>query len=117
MKLSGAVARLSFLSVLTLRFAFGQLNSGEIRVSVTDPAGLALPSNLSLVSEASRTHRDVKTNDAGQFTFQHLPFGNYHLTITHSGFAPFSTMVDVDSAVPHEIKAQLNVQAASTEVV
>jgi hypothetical protein len=117
MKLSGALARLSFLTVLTLRFAFGQLNSGEIRVSVTDPAGLALPSSLSLVSEASRTHRDVKTNDSGQFTFQHLPFGNYHLTATHSGFSPYSTMIDIDSAVPHDVKIQLNVQTASTEVI
>ncbi len=117
MRVAAALTRIAVLGVLTLRFAFAQLNSGEIRVSVTDPAGLALPSSLSLVSEASRTHRDVKTNDSGQFTFQHLPFGNYHLTVSHSGFTPYSAMVDIDSAVPHDVKVQLNVRTASTEVV
>ncbi len=97
--------------------AFGQFETGEVRISVTDVTGLALPSTLTLVSESSRTSRESKTNDSGQFVFQHLPFGTYHLTARHPGFSPYSTIVDIHSAVPRDIHVQLNIKTASTEVV
>ncbi len=74
---------------------FAQFEKGELRVSVTDATGLALPSSLTLVSEASRTKRESNTNDAGQFTFQHLPFGVYQVTVEHAGFNPYSTIVEI----------------------
>ena len=93
-----------------------QLQNGEIRVQVSDPSGLPLPSSLALVSDATRTERSFKTDDAGRFTFQHLPFGLYHLTVDHAGFQPFSTLTEIRSAVPKEIHAQLSLRSASTEV-
>ena len=97
--------------------AYGQFETGELRVTVTDVTGLALPSTLTLVSESSRTRRESKTDDSGQFTFQHLPFGAYDLTAEHPGFSPYSTIVDIHSAVRRDIHVQLNLKTASTEVV
>src|SRR6185437_3280307 len=97
--------------------ALSQFETGELRVIVTDITGLALPSAVTLVSESSRTRRESKTDNSGRFTFQHLPFGAYHLTVEHPGFSSYSTMVDIHSAVPREIHVQLNLETASTEVV
>ncbi|MGH9663668.1 MAG: carboxypeptidase regulatory-like domain-containing protein, partial [Bryobacteraceae bacterium] len=97
-------------------FACAQLETGEIRLQVNDATGLALPSSGTLDSEASQTNRTFATDNAGRFTFQHLPFGTYRLTVRHAGFAPSSTLVEVRSAVPRDIRLRLSVQAASTEV-
>src|SRR5690348_7368050 len=92
-----------------------QFQTGEVRVSVMDATGLPLPSTVTLVSESSRTRREYKTNNSGQFTFQHVPFGMYHLTVSHPGFLPYSGVLEIRSAIPHEQKIQLNIQTASTE--
>ncbi|HEY7307705.1 MAG TPA: TonB-dependent receptor [Bryobacteraceae bacterium] len=107
--LAGIVAIPAFLSA--------QFETGELRVSVSDATGLDLPSQVVLVSESSRTRRESKTNDSGQFTFQHLPFGTYHLTVEHPNFSSYSTIVDIRSAVPRELRVQLTLKTASTEVV
>ncbi len=96
--------------------AFGQFQTGEVRVSVTDPSGLAVPSTVSLSSEATRTARVEKTNDAGQLTFMHIPFGVYQLKVERASFMPYSTLLEVRSAIPREVHVQLSVKAPSTEV-
>jgi carboxypeptidase family protein len=110
------VRRLALALACACPLLLAQLQEGEIRVKVSDPAGLPLPSSLFLVSQASRTERTYKSDDSGQFTFQHLPVGVYHLTVSHPGFAPYSTLVEIRSAVPKEIRAQLSLQFASTQV-
>ncbi len=105
------------LIVLAHRFASAQLETGELRVSVTDATGLALPSSVTLASESSQTHRDANTNDTGQFTFQHLPFGIYRLSVQHPGFTVYSTVVEIRTAVPRDIRVRLNVKTSSTEIV
>jgi outer membrane cobalamin receptor len=96
--------------------ASAQLATGELRLSVIDATGLPVPCSGTLVSDAPRIQREFETNDAGQFTFQHLPAGRYRLAIGHSGFAPSSTLVEIRSGVPVEIHLQLNVQPASTNI-
>jgi outer membrane cobalamin receptor len=99
-----------------LQVLYAQFETGEIRVAVTDATRLPLPSSLVLTSEASRTRREYKTNNTGQFTFQHLPFGVYRLTVQHPGFGSYSTTIDIHSAVPRDVHVELSVQRASTEV-
>ncbi len=103
--------------LLAVPAAFGQVDSGELRLWVSDSTGLALPSSGILVSDASQTRREFKTDDAGRFTFLHLPFGLYRLTVEHPSFLSYSTLIEIRSAVPMECRAVLRVQAASTEVV
>lgn len=105
------------LGVLASGFACAQFETGELRVWVTDATGLVLPSSVNLLSESSRTHREFNTNDVGQFTFQHLPFGVYRLSVEHPGFAPYSSIIEIHSEVPRDIHVQLNVKSASTEVM
>ncbi len=108
------------ITVIFLAFAqlaWTQLETGELRVSVTDATGLPLPSTVTLVSESSQTSRQFNTNDAGKFTFHKLPFGVYHLTVTDPAFTPYSTIVEIRTQVPREIHVQLNIKNASTEIV
>ena len=105
------------LAVLAHRIASAQFETGEVRGSVVDTTGLPLPSSVTLVSQSSQIRRASETNEVGQFTFQHLPFGVYHLTIEHAGFTPFSTVVEIRTEVPHEIQVQLHIKGQSTEVV
>ena len=97
--------------------AWGQLDTGELRLSVADSTGLALPSSGALVSEVTQTRRNFQTDDAGHFTFQHLPFGIYRLTVEHAGFGPASSLIEIRSAVPRETHVVLKVAAAAAEVV
>ncbi len=117
MRFARHLRRWVLFATLTSSFLFGQLENGELRLSVVDPTGLALPSSVTLASELSRTRREVNTNSAGQFTFQHLPFGIYHLTVEHSGFKSYSAVVEIRTEVPRDIHVQLSLQTASTEVV
>lgn len=105
-----------FFAYLIAIPVLAQFEKGSLRVTVTDPANLPLPSSLTLASDASRTHREASTGGNGQFTFEHLPFGVYRLTVNHPGFAPVNTLIQVHSAIPLDFKAQMQLQRTSTEV-
>src|SRR5581483_10997970 len=116
MQSAGHLSKWFVFGLLACRCATAQLETGELRVFATDATGLALPSSVTLVSQSSRTRREFNTDGAGKFTFQHLPFGIYHLTVEHPGFTPYSAIVEIRSAVPREIHVQLNIKSASTEI-
>jgi iron complex outermembrane recepter protein len=60
--------------------------------SVVDTAGRPLPNARVVVSEVARA---TTTNAAGEFTIRGLPPGEYHLSITHLGYAPGHLVVRV----------------------
>lgn len=105
------------LLLLSTVLAWGQVDKGELRLAVSDSTGLALPSSGVLVSNASQTRREFKTDDTGHFTFQHLPFGIYRMTVERAGFTPASSLIEIRSAVPRDLHVELKVQAAETEVM
>src|SRR5215469_15838807 len=105
------------LLLLTIGLAYAQVDTGELRLAVIDSTSLPLPSSGVLVSNASQTRRQSKTDDTGHYIFQHLPFGIYRLTVDHAGFTPSSALIEIRSAVPREVRLELKVQAAATEVV
>jgi hypothetical protein len=96
---------------------WAQVETGEIRLTVTDPSGLALPSSTgALLSEASNTQRVFASDDHGRFTFAHLPLGVYRLSVAHSGFQKYSTLVEVRSAIPCSVMAAMAIEPISAEV-
>src|SRR5580704_5171772 len=103
-----------FLSTISL---FAQSNSGELRLKVTDPAGLGLKISVTLISDAThfRAHYDSDAN--GYVIAKHLPFGLYRLEITGEGFAPKDDSIEIRSAIPTEYTAKLTIAAPSTSVV
>jgi hypothetical protein len=94
----------------------GQGNTGELRLMVTDPSGLAVKSLIQIISEANQYRRILSTDDQGTLTLQRLPYGVYQLQINQPGFAEVSQAVDVYSSIPTKHLIQLKVVAQSESV-
>lgn len=95
---------------------FGQSNSGGLRLRVVDPAGLGLQASVDLVSEANQFRQSYVTDEAGILVARNFPFGVYHLEVKRSGFALYSSAVEVRSSVASELRIQLSVASAKTAV-
>jgi hypothetical protein len=95
---------------------FGQTNSGELRLKVTDPSGLAVKAPIQIISEANQYRRTLSTDDQGTLILQRLPYGLYQLQINLAGFAEVSQSVDVHSSIPTEHSIQLKVVAQGESV-
>ena len=95
---------------------FAQSKTGELRLRVTDPAGLGLKSSVELVSESNQFRQRFRTDAAGALDAQRLAFGVYRLEVKREGFAPVSQSVEIRSAVPRELYIKLSVAGVNTSV-
>lgn len=91
--------------------AIAQSNEGELRLKVTDPTGLGVQCSVVLASEANQFHQEYSTGANGNLLARRLPFGIYRIEIAREGFAPFSRLVNVRSAIPVEYSVQLSLPA------
>lgn len=100
------IAGLFFLCAFPL---YCQSNSGELRLRVTDPSGLAVKTTVVIVSEATQYRTSLATGDQGTLDVLRLPFGIYQLGIAQPGFAVTSESVEIRSSTPidHLIQLQL----------
>jgi hypothetical protein len=105
----------AFLLVLSL-VQFGQSNTGELRLTVTDAAGLPAPSTVELVSEAIHLRQLFSTDGQGVLVARRLPFGAYRLAVTRDGFAPFVGLVEIRSALPTDYRVSLSISPLQTDV-
>src|SRR5690348_3106211 len=97
--------------------ALGQSNAGELRLKVTDPAGLGVKSTVVLTSEANQYRQGFVTDDLGGLAVNHLPLGIYRVTVEHAGFAVFSGSAEIRSAIPVQYEVKLAVAEVNTAVV
>jgi TonB-dependent Receptor Plug Domain len=104
---------LFFLFALPL---FGQSNSGELHLKVTDPSGLGVKTTVHLTSEANRYRGNLATNDQGSLHIQRLPYGIYQLEIDYPGFAVISESVEIRSSLPMEYRVQLKLPEVNQSV-
>ena len=99
---------------------FGQStsgNSGTIRGSVLDPSGAAVVgAAVDITNPVSHYDAKTVTDGQGKFELDNLPFNNYHLSVTAAGFQVHVEDVAVRTPLPLDVKAQLQVGAASTTV-
>jgi outer membrane cobalamin receptor len=93
-----------------------QSNSGELRLKITDPAGLGVKSSVQLVSEVNQVRRALMTDDGGNLVAKLLPFGVYRLDVQGEGFAPYSESIEIRSAIPTEYHVTLRIAPLSTSV-
>src|SRR5262245_7439129 len=95
---------------------FAQSSTGELRLTVSDPGGLPLQSQVALVSEANQVAQALETGADGTLIEKRLPFGRYRLEVTRAGFATFTALLDIESAVPTEYHVTLMLAAVQTQV-
>src|SRR5438552_6979570 len=94
-----------------------QSNMGELRIKVTDQAGLPIPCAVELVSQANEVRQKLDTDAAGTLAVKRLPFGIYRVRVEHAGFAPLAELLEIRSAVPKEYRVTLGVAPFETAVV
>jgi hypothetical protein len=95
---------------------FGQSNSGELRLKVTDPDGLGVKTAVRIVSDANRYRNSLATDDQGRLDVQRLPYGIYQLEINHPGFSPISEIIDIHSSIASELSIHLLLGAVNQSI-
>jgi hypothetical protein len=95
-----------------------QVNTGELRLRVTDPAGLGLKASVTVSSEANQFRNALTTSDAGELDLKTLAYGVYLVRVEKPGFAATTQTLDVRSALPaeHTIQLKLSTIKQSVEV-
>jgi outer membrane receptor for Fe3+-dicitrate len=111
-KVSCCLAVLLILSLIGM----AQSNTGELRLTVTDPAGLGLKSTVELVSEGNDYRHTFTTDSQGSLDAKRLPYGIYQVQIRVQGFAEVSESVEIRSALPLDRTIRLKVAAVSESV-
>jgi outer membrane receptor for Fe3+-dicitrate len=95
---------------------FGQRNSGELRLKVVDPSGLAVKTTVQITSEANQYRNTLTTDDQGNLDAKRLFYGIYQVQIEAPGFAPVSESVEIRSALPLDHTIRLKVATVSQSV-
>ncbi|MBV9669567.1 MAG: TonB-dependent receptor, partial [Acidobacteriales bacterium] len=92
-------------------------NSGEIRGTVTDASGAAVPAvQVTILNTDTGVTRDLTTNDSGVYDAVSILPGNYQLTFNKPGFEKLVRSGVNLTANPITIDARLSVGAAQQEV-
>jgi hypothetical protein len=75
------------IPALIAGIASGQMNTGELGGTVTDPSGALLP-NATIAAELSSTGLKFTalSNSAGTYLFAQLPVGEYSISVTSTNF-------------------------------
>lgn len=108
--------RLVIALVLGSVCALAQRATGELRITLTDPAGLALPASGTLRSLSTQDQRTIVTDADGRETLTAVPFGRYVLTLESPGFAPYRGTVEIRSEVPVALPVKLALKPVETAV-
>jgi hypothetical protein len=93
-----------------------QSTTGELRLTVTDPAGLGLKSTVELVSQGNEYRHTFTTDDQGNLDARRLPYGIYQVQIRMPGFAEVSESVEIRSALPSDRTIRLKLASVSESV-
>ncbi len=93
-----------------------QDRSGELRLSVADASGAALPAHGMLISQANHFELSFDTSPSGEYTAKKLPLGSYKLTLEQTGFAPYTVLIEIRSELPLKFSAALAVASVTQTV-
>jgi hypothetical protein len=110
---------LAMLVILALGLAANaQTFRGAINGTVTDPSGGSVPNAQVKATEAATgiDHATVTTSE-GQFSFQDIPLGLYKVTVTATGFPPYTVdRVEVVAGTIYTLNVRLSLQQQATTV-
>ena len=93
-----------------------QVNTGELRLKVTDSSGLGLQATVALSSEANQYFSELVTNEEGILRINTLAYGVYTLKVERQGFSPIAGTLEIRSEIPIEQILQLGIAPVSTVV-
>lgn len=106
----------ALLVLVLLQNAAAQIMEGELRLTVRDPAGRAVPARIELSGQSPQFSAGGEADSSGRLRLLRLPQGVYRLAVTHDGFQPFSQTIEIRSALPQSKTVTLNVATVTTEI-
>jgi hypothetical protein len=92
-----------------------QLQRGQLRPEVRDPAGAVSRARAEMLSQGKDFERSFQVASDGNYLLQDLPFGVYRLSVQVKGFAAWSDVVEVHSIVPLKVDVVLGVAPVTTK--
>jgi hypothetical protein len=104
------------LQIVLAGRGFAESNRGELRLRVTDPAGLGVKTTVHITSEANDYQNTLATSDQGSLTVQRLPYGIYRIEIAQAGFAETAQSFEIHSSIPAEFTIRLAVATVQESV-
>lgn len=93
-----------------------QSDTGELRLKVTDQAGLPIPASVEIVSQVNQVRQKLEASVEGTLVVKRLPFGVFRVQVARAGFAPLSELVEIRSSLPKELRVTLGVAPIETVV-
>lgn len=94
-----------------------QATTGTVQGQVTDATGATVSgASVTLVNSITNYKVTTKSDDAGAFRFQNVPYNSYELTVTAAEFQQSHQDIDLHSAVPLQVTIQLAVKGLRAEV-
>lgn len=117
MKVIARTILLVTIFALTMVPVWGQVETGTIVGTVRDTSGAAVAGATVTVRNVNTSaERSVTTGDNGQYTIPGLSPGIYELTVTSTGFAKFTSRVEVTIASVVTVEPQLSVSHQTTTI-
>ena len=95
---------------------FTQASMGELCLTVTDASGLPVQSAVELINEASHVRENLQTDVRGAVVVKRLPFGSYRIAVSSDGFASFTGLVEIRSALPTDYHVALGLVPVQAQV-
>src|SRR5271165_1631233 len=108
--------RLAGILSFLLSSLWAQRGTGELRLTVKDGTGAAIPAAIELSNDSTKTRLAIDLPPDGRYVFRNLPFGFYRLTANHAGFTPASELIEVRSESPQVRDIVLGLQPIETTV-
>jgi outer membrane cobalamin receptor len=107
-----------WMAILTLTAMplLAQTSTGELRLKVVDPQGLAAKTSVELRCDANQYQSVFTSDDAGEIRAKRLPYGRYEIRIEKAGFTAVSESVEIHSALPTERTIHLTLASADSSV-
>ena len=96
----------------------GQVTSGTILGTVTDPTGGTVPNaRIRITNTGTNISSDIKTNADGNFELPYLIAGQYEVAVEASGFKTFrQTDITLETDEKYRVDVKLEVGSASQTV-
>jgi hypothetical protein len=108
------------LSISLATFSYAQSssgNAGTVRGTVLDPSGAAIAgAAVEIGNPVSHYSLTTQTDSQGNFALNNVPFNNYHVSASASGFQRATQDVDVRSPIPLEVKISLKIGTETSSV-
>lgn len=95
-----------------------QITLSTVRGTVTDPSSAVISgAQISLVNVQTNQHREVETNQNGDFEIPGVQRGTYRLTATHTGFKSFiADQIIIEASEVRRVNVAFELGSVGSEV-